>query len=457
MAQHDIQTTPVPGTTGTIVGRRSAAAAATQKSVNAVRQKRRKLIFAMGCVLLAAVAFFGGFLIRGDTKLMERLGIPTGIIEEEVNPGMTVQGSTYVSISARMAEIEGILLKYSLDSYDLDELTAALTKSFVETTADPYLRYYSQERYETYVRESVTGNYAGIGVLFGEYQGQAYVVDVFEGGVAQASGIAVGDFVVAVNGDSSQDWTATEVQNAIGMADGGSIVITWRRPPALSTSGGEEFTTTLSCTATPAPNVQFEIDGDVGYITVTQFTHNVASLVRDAVVKLTNEGAEAFVLDLRDCSGGYLTQAVELADLFMKSGIIMQIETKDATTTKNATGSQLTEKPLIVLVNGNTSAAAEVVVAALHDAKRATIVGTRTMGKGSVQVIRELSFGGALRYTAAYYKSPLGLSIEGSGITPDITVTDARQQKIVAVETAQGMVPAKVTTPEEGNGEANAA
>ena len=131
MAQHDIQTTPVPGTTGTIVGRRSAAAAATQKSVNAVRQKRRKLIFAMGCVLLAAVAFFGGFLIRGDTKLMERLGIPTGIIEEEVNPGMTVQGSTYVSISARMAEIEGILLKYSLDSYDLDELTAALTKSFV--------------------------------------------------------------------------------------------------------------------------------------------------------------------------------------------------------------------------------------------------------------------------------------------------------------------------------------
>ena len=447
MAQHDIQ----PATTaaaGSGTGRR-AAATAKLKSATIVRQKRRKLIYAMIGVLVAAAAFFGGFLVRGDANLMEKLGISTGIIDVDVNPGMTVQGSTYTSISARMAEIEGILSLYSLDSYDLDELTAALTKSFVDTTADPYLRYFSQDRYESYVRESATGAYAGIGVLFGEYAGQAYVVDVFEGGVAQASGVETGDFVVAVNGDSSQDWTSTEVQNAIGKADGGSIVITWRRPAALSTSGGEEFTTTLACTSTTAPNVWLELTGDVGYITVTQLTSNVAALVRQGILDLEAEGAEAFVLDLRDCSGGYLTQAVELADLFVKSGIIVQIETKEAVSTKNATGSQLTDKPLIVLVNGNTSAAAEVVAAALHDTKRATIVGSRTMGKGSVQVIRELSFGGALRYTAAYYKSPLGLSIEGAGITPDITVTDSRQQKTVAVETAQGMVPVKVVVPEE--------
>lgn len=400
-------------------------------------------------ILLVAVAFLGGFFARGSQDLMDRLGISTGIIQEDVNPGSTVQGSTYTSISARVAEIEGILALYSLDSYDLDTLTSTLVSAFVDTTEDPFLRYFSQERYESYVRESSTGTTAGIGVLFGEYEGQAYVVDVFEGGPAQLSGVVVGDFVLAVNGDSSQAWTSTEVQNAIAQADGSSIVITWRRPAALSTSGGEEFTTTLACTSTTVANVTIELVGDVGVISVAQLTSNVASLVSEGVTSLLAEGAEAFVLDLRNCSGGYLTQAVELADLFVKSGIIVQIETKDGTSTRNATGSQLTDKPLILLVNGNTSAAAEVVAAALHDTSRATIVGTRTMGKGSVQVIRQLSFGGALRYTAAYYKSPLGLYIDGTGVNPHITVSDDAQQRTVAIETAQGMVPVKVVVSED--------
>lgn len=420
-------------------GRVSLSGAATAAALT--RHKRRYLIYTMVLVLIAAIAFMGGFLIRGNQNLMDRLGIFTGITKEEVNPGSTVQGSTYTSISARIAEIEGVLATYSLDSYDLDALTAALTQSFVETTADPYLRYFSQDRYESFVRESNTGTTAGVGVLFGEYEGRAYVVDVFEAGVAQASGVEQGDFVVAVNGDSSQAWTSTEVQNAIAKAAGGSIVITWRRPAALSGSGGEEFTTTLACTETTVPNVWIELSGQVGYITVKQLGGNVAALVKDGVNALLAEGAEALVLDLRDCSGGYLTQAVELADLFMKSGIIVQIETKEAVSTKNASGNQLTDKPLVLLVNGNTSAAAEVVVAALHDATRAMVVGERTMGKGSVQVIRELSFGGALRYTAAYYKTPLGLAIEGAGISPDIAVFEVEQQKTVALDTAQGMVP----------------
>ena len=404
----------------------------------------------MVTVLVAACAFLGGFFIRGNQGLMERFGIPTGITQEEVNPGSTVQGSTYTSISARVAEIEGILALYSLDSYDLDTLTSTLVSAFVDTTEDPFLRYFSQERYESFVRESSTGTKAGIGVLFGEYEGQAYAVDVFEGGVAQSSGVEVGDFVLAVNGDSSQAWTSTEVQNAIAQADSGSIVITWRRPAALSVTGGEEFTTTLPCVTTEEPNVTIQLVGDVGYVNVTQLTDTVAALVKDGVNSLLAEGAEAFVLDLRNCSGGYLTQAVELADLFVKSGIIVQIETKDGTSTRNASGSQLTDKPLILLVNENTSGAAEVVAAALHDTSRATIVGSRTMGKGSVQVIRQLSFGGALRYTAAYYKSPLGLHIDNVGITPHITVSDADQQRSVAIETAQGLVPVKVPADEDG-------
>lgn len=407
----------------------------------AARKKRHRVIYGMVCVLLMAAAFLGGFFFRGNEGLMDRLGISTGMVKEEVNPGTTVQGSTYTSISARVAEIEGILSLYSLDSYDLDALTGALVNSFVDSTEDPFLRYFNQDRYESLVRESTKGAYAGVGVLFGEYQGQAYAVDVFDGGVAQTAGVQQGDFVVAINGDSSQAWTGTEVMNAIGQAEGGSIVITWRRPPALSAAGGEEYTVTLACHAESIANVSIELAEQVGYIKVTQLSSNVAQLVEEGLKSLEAEGAEAFVLDLRDCPGGYLTQAVELTDLFVKSGIIVQIKTKDGSSTKNASGTVLTDKPMVLLVNGNTSAAAEVVAAAIKDSNRATIVGDRTMGKGSVQVIRELSFGGALRYTAAYYKTPLGLDIDGIGVAPDIAVPDAEQQKDVAMETAQGMVP----------------
>lgn len=425
-------------------GRRPSASstAAAPQAVRATRQRRRKLLTGLICLLLVAAAFALGFFARGNEALMDSLGIPTGGTKEEVNPGMTVTGLTQNSISARVAEVEGILKEYSLDSYDLDTLTTVLMRSFVDTTEDPYLRYFTPERYESFVRESSTGTFSGIGVLFGEYQGQAYAVDVFDGGVAQASGVQEGDFVVAVDGDSSQDWTSTEVQNAIARAEGGSIVITWRRPVALSASGGEEFITTLPVTAVdPESNVYIQLDGQVGYVSVTQLTSNVADLVRQGILKLEAEGAEAYVLDLRNCSGGYLSQAVELADLFVKSGVIVQIETKQSVSTKNASGAVLTDKPLVLLVNGSTSAAAEVVAAALHDTGRATIIGARTQGKGSVQVIRVLSFGGALRYTAAFYKSPLGIAIDGNGVMPDIAVSDARQQKTVAIETAAGLIP----------------
>ena len=136
---------------------------------------------------------------------------------------------------------------------------------------------------------------------------------------------------------------------------------------------------------------------------------------------------------------GYLVAKADRAH-----GTIVRITTKSTDeTTKNATGEFLTDKPLVVLVNGNTSSSAEVIAASLKDNERATLVGTTTLGKGSVQVTHELTFGGALRYTAAYYKSPLDHDIDGLGINPDISIgrsDDEDNQKSLAMETAQSMV-----------------
>jgi carboxyl-terminal processing protease len=122
----------------------------------------------------------------------------------------------------------------------------------------------------------------------------------------------------------------------------------------------------------------------------------------------------------------------------MPSGMVVQIQTKSATSNKSVSGNVLTNKPLTVIVNGNTAAAAEVLAAALKDSSRATLIGTTTLGKGSVQVVRELSFGGAVRYTAAYYLSPLGHGISNEGVSPDIYVNETSddQQLSIALETA---------------------
>lgn len=413
-------------------------------SVRRERARKVRILRTFALVVLVAAAFALGFGIRGNQALMDSLGFPSAMGEKDQNPGATVTGSTYDSLSARVAEVEGILENESLDTYDLNAATTDVLDSFVAATEDPYLRYYDAARYDAYVKEGATGSYAGIGVLFAEYNGQAYAADVFEGSVAAAAGVREGDFVVAIDGDRSQEWTTTEVVNAVSREAGETVVVSWRRPASLEAQGGETFTTTLTCSEYRVPNVETELIGQVGYISLKQITQNSSSLVSQAVADLASQGAAAYVLDIRDCPGGYLTQAVDIASLFVKSGVIVQIQTKDALSTKTASGAVATDLPLVVLVNGNTAAAAEVLAAALQDSQRAQLVGTSTLGKGSVQVVTELSFGGALRYTAALYKSPLGRDINNAGVSPDVSVeadgSDAGNQKSLAVELAQSLV-----------------
>lgn len=408
------------------------------------RARKVRILRTFALVVLVAAAFALGFGIRSNQALMDSLGFPSAMGEKDQNPGATVTGSTYDSLSARVAEVEGILENESLDTYDLNAATTDVLDSFVAATEDPYLRYYDAARYDAYVKEGATGSYAGIGVLFAEYNGQAYAADVFEGSVAAAAGVREGDFVVAIDGDRSQEWTTTEVVNAVSREAGETVVVSWRRPTSLEAQGGEAFTTTLTCSEYRVPNVETELDGQVGFISLKQITQNSSSLVSQAVADLASQGAAAYVLDIRDCPGGYLTQAVDIASLFVKSGVIVQIQTKDALSTKTASGAVATDLPLVVLVNGNTAAAAEVLAAALQDSQRAQLVGTSTLGKGSVQVVTELSFGGALRYTAALYKSPLGRDINNAGVSPDVSVeadgSDAGNQKSLAVELAQSLV-----------------
>jgi carboxyl-terminal processing protease len=378
-------------------------------------------------------------------ELVAKMGFPVSG-SEALGAAATSSKSAYSDISARISEVEDILDKDSMEVVDLDEATASMLADLISSTGDPYAKYFTQERYEAYVKESTDSKYAGVGVLFSDYNGRAYAVDVLSGSEASAKGVEQGDFVVAVNGDSSQTWTAAEVIGALAKERGSNVIITWMRPTSLDASNGTEFTTTLECKTYNVTNVTGDLrDGNVGYIQIKQITDNSAALVQEQVRALTAEGAEAFVLDVRDNPGGYLTQALDIASMFVPSGVLVGIRTNDGTTTRTSTGTTVTTAPLVVLMNNYTSGAAEVLAAALADNSRATTVGQTTKGKGSVQVIKELSFGGAIRYTAAYYLTPQGHEISEVGVTPDISISndadeDTDMQLTVALDSARSLI-----------------
>ena len=402
-------------------------------------------------IIAIAFAFAAGFYARGSEAVLDALGL-SQLATTNVQTATSSQTTEIGSLASRVNEVESIINTSSMDTYDLDTATSKVLGTLSDATGDSYMRYFTNSQYVSMNKDaSITGG--GIGVMFSEYQGQAYAIDVFEDSPAQAAGVAANDVVVAVNGDRSHSWTVAEVTALLRQDEGSEVVITWRRGASLEDTTGKEFTTTLACTSQSEQNVtSYIIQGEeddekkIGYIQLKQVTQNCSDLVRSAVSSLEAQGAQGYILDLRNNPGGYLTQAVNISSLFVKSGVIVRVQTKiGGEVAKNATGSVATEKPLVVLVNSNTTASAEIIAAAVRDNERGTVVGEKTIGKGSVQVTTELTFGGAFRYTAATYTSPKGYLIDGLGISPDITVNsasnpDSDNQLQVAVDTVKSKV-----------------
>lgn len=400
-------------------------------------------------VILVAVSFVGGFALRSQTELVASWGIPVSDGEREALAAAAAN-NTFESVSARVGDVEDILSAYSMDEIDLTAATYSMLDDLMKSTGDPYATYYNPDLYNTYIKETTERSYAGIGVVFADYNGRAYVSDVFEGSEAEAKGVQQGDFLTSIDSEDVSAWSMTEVVNALAKDEGATVSVTWMRPASLDAQTGEQFTTTLTCKVYEEANLTTALSDGVGVVKVRQISSNAAELVDQATKSLIEQGAGAIVLDLRDNAGGYLTQAVDIASLFVNSGILVQIQGNDGpATTKSAAGdAPYKDVPLVVVVNRYTAAAAEVLAASLQDNERADVVGETSMGKGSVQVVRELDFGGAVRYTAAYYLTPQGEPIDNVGIVPQVGVVNgegedgADSQLATGIDIARSLIPA---------------
>lgn len=320
----------------------------------------------------------------------------------------------------------------------LDEVDSLLASHFLYPLPDPHTRKYGAARgllaslndpYTVFSEPqtaevsntNLAGRFGGIGVeLSRDDQGRYIISQVYRDNPAYRVGVQIGDIILAVDGQAVDTATQSmdDIQAAIRGDVGTQVTLTIQRED-------EVFDVEMTRAEILIPSTFWRIleeDGRIGYIQITQFTDRTPDEVRQALQELGDQDAEAYILDLRFNTGGLVESAVSVTGEFLDGGVVLYEQRQGgAEDVKNAARGGLgIDVPLVVLVNNQTASAAEIVAGALRDHERAILIGQRTFGKGSVQVILALSDGSSIRVTSAQWFTPDHHQIEGQGLTPDI-------------------------------------
>jgi carboxyl-terminal processing protease len=302
----------------------------------------------------------------------------------------------------------------------LDEPTVT---SLLRELGDPNTDFLTANEYET-LKKRTARSYAGVGLTV-EPSRAGLVVTSALPGPARAAGVRRGDIIVRINGQPAADLTFEQSLNLIKGEKGTVVHLTLRR----SDGGRRRLTVVRQEIALPSLRARLlRFHGaKLGYVRLMGFPDSTAERLREAAASLVKRGAKGIVLDLRDNPGGLLTEAVRAVSIFLEDGVVCTIAGlhQEETVYEVTGGATYPKLPLVITVNRGSASAAEIVAAALQDHERAVVVGKRTYGKASVQSIRPLSHGAALKLTTAMYRTPDGLDLTGRGIHPGIRAGDA--------------------------------
>jgi carboxyl-terminal processing protease len=301
------------------------------------------------------------------------------------------------------------------------------------TQLDPHSSYLNPKSYQE-MQVQTRGEFGGLGIEVTMENGLVKVVSPFDDTPAAAAGIQTGDYITHLDGEAVLGLTLSEaVERMRGPVDT-DIKLTIQRANA------EPFDVTLTRAVIKIQSVRSRLHGDVGYIRITSFSEQTAAGLEEAIAKIKSEAGDklqGLVLDLRNNPGGLLDQAIAVSDAFLDKGEIVSTRGRheDQAQRYNAReGDLMAGLPVVVLINGGSASASEIVAGALQDHHRAILLGTQSFGKGSVQTIIPLPGHGAIRLTTARYYTPSGRSIQALGIHPDLIVEPA---KIEAIEQPQ--------------------
>jgi carboxyl-terminal processing protease len=298
------------------------------------------------------------------------------------------------------------------------------------TSLDPHSSYLSPTDADA-MRVQTSGEFGGLGIEVTQEEGFVKVVSPIDGTPAAEAGIEAGDFITHVDGESVLGLTLDAAVEKMRGPVGSEIVITVVREGET-----EPFDVSIIRDTIELQAVRARVQGETVVLRVTTFNEktfpNLEAKLAEEVEKLGGmDNVNGFVVDLRNNPGGLLTQAIKVSDAFLEEGEIVSTRGREAADGDrfNATPGDLAQgKPIVVLINGGSASASEIVAGALKDHRRAIIVGTKSFGKGSVQTVMPLQNGGAMRLTTARYYTPSGRSIQSLGVSPDIVVQQPRRK-----------------------------
>ena len=320
----------------------------------------------------------------------------------------------------KIEEIQNVVDKYYVNEYDENLMEETMYKGMIASLKDPYSYYMTKQELTDFL-EDTEGNYVGIGIMVNLTEDEKILINkVFENSPAEESGLKINDKITKVENKEVSLENYQDVVSDIKGEEGSKVKLTVYRE-----SENKTFDTEVTRKSIDVPTVEHKtLEDNIGYISISQFDRVTSQQFKEAFDSLNS--SNGLIIDLRNNPGGLLTTVNEITDMLVPEGTITYIEDKNGNRDYHSSDANYYNKPLVILVNGNSASASEVLSGAVKDFGVGKLVGETTYGKGVVQNMYKLSDGSGVKVTIAKYYTPSGVCIDGTGIEPDYKVTNPK-------------------------------
>lgn len=369
----------------------------------------KKVFIGLGLCLLVYLSFSVGNATGKRTAIANENGIPL----------------------AKINKIENLIDQYYLFDIDKNKQQEGAVEGYVKALGDPYSEFLTKEEMDS-LNQQTEGEYAGVGIVVTPSEtGAITVVSAIKGSPAFEKGIKKDDIILKING---KDYNASQMNDAVKVMKGKPNTDVKLTIARMENKTSKIFDVNITRRMISLTTVNSQKIGDIGYINITQFDRKTDKEFIEQYENLKKQNVKSIVLDLRNNPGGLLDSTVKIADYLLPQGVIVKTVDKNKKEDVQKSDSSEQNLPMVVLVNGSSASASEILTGALKDYKKATIVGEKTFGKGIVQTIIPMDKGEGLKLTISEYFSPNGNKIHKQGVIPDVEIKLDEKAKGIGVE-----------------------
>ena len=369
----------------------------------------KKVFIGLGLCLLVYLSFSVGNATGKRTAIANENGIPL----------------------AKINKIENLIDQYYLFDIDKNKQQEGAVEGYVKALGDPYSEFLTKEEMDS-LNQQTEGEYAGVGIVVTPSEtGAITVVSAIKGSPAFEKGIKKDDIILKING---KDYNASQMNDAVKVMKGKPNTDVKLTIARMENKTSKIFDVNITRRMISLTTVNSQKIGDIGYINITQFDRKTDKEFIEQYENLKKQNVKSIVMDLRNNPGGLLDSTVKIADYLLPQGVIVKTVDKNKKEDVQKSDSSEQNLPMVVLVNGSSASASEILTGALKDYKKATIVGEKTFGKGIVQTIIPMEKGEGLKLTISEYFSPNGNKIHKQGVKPDVEIKLDEKAKGIGVE-----------------------